>query len=363
MIIPTALLTQESYLVLRTLICAKYHIHSIVRLPNESFGARAGDVKVDTIIIVIGPKKKKDQFVNIIGYAGYERINEISEDNAHLTGSINQKQWNSAEDCIWTINTTEEEQDILDKCQVSTIPLIDCVDFCLGLTPYDKYKGHTQDQIKQKVFHCDHKKNDTFKKLLAGNDVTRYDVVWNGEQWISYGKWLGAPREQRFFTDKRILVKQIIDWTSKRIWATLTDEELYNTQNAFNLIAKQDWDLEYLLAILNSKLMSFFHRKKYLDEFKMRFQKILIKDCKQLPIKKLKLNSKSNQKDYEKLIDSVNHMLKLQRKLRKSKTPHESANLAKQSEILDSQIDGLVYSLYGLSENEIQIVEKCISPL
>src|SRR5688572_8928592 len=93
-------------------------------------------------------------------------------------------------------------------------------------------------QINDKVFHADSKKDKTFKKLLAGNDVLRYMICWNGERWISYGPWLGAPREERFFINKRILVKQIIDWTSKRIWASITDEELYNTQNAFNLLAK-----------------------------------------------------------------------------------------------------------------------------
>jgi hypothetical protein len=129
---------------------------------------------------------------------------------------------------------------------------------------------------------------------LAGNDVTRYGVRWNGEEWISYGPWLGAPREQRFFTERRILVKQIIDWTTKRIWAAITDEELYNTQNAFNLLAKNGWQLEYLLGVLNSRLMTFYHQKKFLDEFKMRFQKILIKDCRRFPIRVINFSDKSD---------------------------------------------------------------------
>ena len=90
----------------------------------------------------------------------------------------------------------------------------------------------------------------------------RYYIHWNGGYWISYGSWLGAPRNQKFFKEKRILVKQIIDTTAKRIWAGITDEELYNTQNAFNLISKEGWTHEFLLCIINSKLMSFYHRKK-----------------------------------------------------------------------------------------------------
>ena len=79
-------------------------------------------------------------------------------------------------------------------------------------------------------------------------------------------------------------MKQIIDWTDKRIWAAMTDEELYNAQNAFVLLPRPGWTCEFLLGVLNSKLLSFYHRKRYLEEFKMRFQKVLIRDCKRFPI-------------------------------------------------------------------------------
>jgi TaqI-like C-terminal specificity domain len=81
-----------------------------------------------------------------------------------------------------------------------------------------------------------------------------------------------------------VLVKQIIDWTDKRIWAAMTEAELYNTQNAFVLLPRPGWTCEFLLGLLNSKLLTFYHRKRYLEEFKMRFQKILIRDCKRFPI-------------------------------------------------------------------------------
>ena len=57
-----------------------------------------------------------------------------------------------------------------------------------------------------------------------------------------------------------MLIKLIIDWTNKRIWATITDDELYNTQNAFNLISETDLSLDYLLGIINSKLMTFLSK-------------------------------------------------------------------------------------------------------
>jgi hypothetical protein len=195
------------------------------------------------------------------------------------------------------------------------------------------------------------------KYALAGNDVGRYWARWNGEEWISYGPWLGAPREQRFFSEKRILVKQIIDWTSKRIWATMTDKELYNTQNAFNLLARSGWSLEYLLGILNSKLITFYHRKKYLDEFKMRFQKILIKDCRRLPIHAVDRTNPKERRHYDELIKLVVSMLRLNEEIHNAKTEPDRVSLRWQVESTDREADRLVYELYGLTEDEVAVVE------
>ena len=184
MIIPTAILTQSSYKALRKMIMDDYSIGKIARLPNESFGAAAGDVKVDTVIIVL-EEKSKSKIVDIIAYSGYDRINKIDPKTASINGVINQNIWYNKEDYVWTINISEAEENILTKCNENTLKLEDVVEFSLGLTPYDKYKGQSKEQITNKVFHSNFKENDTFKELLAGNDVKRYSISWNGEQWIS----------------------------------------------------------------------------------------------------------------------------------------------------------------------------------
>lgn len=357
MIVPTAVLTQESYQNLRRKVLVECAVQSVVRLPNESFGAAAGDVKVDTVILVFREKGALQLEAEIIGYAGYDRIKKIEPSKARVWTHVAIRNWELAHECIWSISTGNQDSAILEKCEKDAIPLEDCAEFCLGLTPYDKYKGHTEGQIEKRVFHAASKKDDTFKKLLAGNDVTRYAVKWNGEEWISYGRWLGAPREQRFFTERRILVKQIIDWTTHRIWATISNEELYNTQNAFNLLAKPAWSLEYLLAILNSRLMTFYHRKKFLDEFKMRFQKILIKDARKLPIHKPDFANKREKLRHDETVKLVLEMLDLHKRLASAKAPQDKTSLERQIAATDVQLDRLVYELYGLTPEEIQIIE------
>ena len=358
MIVPTAILTQDSYQSLRRKIIDGYHVYNVTRLPNESFGAAAGDVKVDTVIIVLGEKNPSTFMVEIISYEGYDRISQIDPSTAKVHSEIELSTWLASDDCVWSLNRSMAQDAILRKCECVGIPLEDCVEISLGLTPYDKYKGHTPEQIKNRVFHADSQKDSTFRKLLAGNDVMRYFIQWNGNQWISYGSWLGAPREQRFFTEKRILVKQIIDWTTKRIWASITNDELYNTQNAFNLIARPGWSLEYLLGILNSRLMTFYHQKKFLDEFKMRFQKILIKDCRRFPIHPIDFSDPADVARHDRMVALVDQMLALHKQLPLARTPHEQTALERQIEATDRQIDALVYELYGLTEEEIAIVER-----
>lgn len=415
-IIPSSLLTQESYKELRKILLEETTVLNIVRLPNESFGGGAGEVKVDTIILTYKKGIHENEKADILIYKGFDRISEISTYNSDIYFSTNPFDWKQSEDSIFRINVDNESDKIISKIEFDTIRLIECAEFCLGLTPYDKYKGHSQEQIKNRVFHSDKQKDNSFKKLLAGNDITRYNVEWDGREWISYGNWLGAPRESRFFNCKRILVKQIIDWSDKRIWSALTSEELYNTQNAFNLIAKDKFKPEYLIALINSKLISFYHRKKFLEEFKDRFQKILIKDAKEFPIKNISI---SEQEKFSNKVDEIisnNKKLKkvssqfarfymaqfsLEKQSRKLQNWYElefgdfikelnkainetgREKLTKSEELewmeifetkkaeaqtikseidkTDCEIDKMVYELYGLTEDEIAIIEKSLN--
>ena len=51
-------------------------------------------------------------------------------------------------------------------------------------------------------------------------------------------------------------------------------------------------------------------------------------------------------------------MLALQKQLAAAKVPHDKTVLQGQIDATDRQIDRLVYDLYGLTEEEIKIVEE-----
>jgi hypothetical protein len=58
------------------------------------------------------------------------------------------------------------------------------------------------------------------------------------------------------------------------------------------------------------------------------------------------------------MVALVERMLALHQQLAAARTPHEKTVLHKQIEVTDRQIDRLVYALYGLTEEEIRIVEE-----
>ena len=58
------------------------------------------------------------------------------------------------------------------------------------------------------------------------------------------------------------------------------------------------------------------------------------------------------------MVEMVEQMLALNKKLAVTNTAHEKTALQRQIDATDNQIDQLVYELYGLTEDEIKIVEK-----
>jgi len=305
-IIPNSLLYNSSYSKIRDLILNKTLVNKIIRLPDNIFEA-----KVETIIIIFR-KTTKDitEKCEIIIYNPKDEINLIASDNCMSYNLIDQTSWKKGNLNRFTLSY-DTLTNILKKIEKDSVLLgreeNPICEICLGITPYDKYKGHTPEQINNKVFHHSSKIDEFCKPLLSGNSIVPYGVFWTGNKFIQYGDWLGAPREQKFFINPRILVRQIISGNPPRIYAGYTEEELYNTQIGFNILLSEDSpiQLKYLLALFNSILINFYHKEKFLDETKKTFQKILIENAKKFPIKLIPLETQQN------IINLVNEVIDL----------------------------------------------------
>ena len=60
---------------------------------------------------------------------------------------------------------------------------------------------------------------------------------------------------------------------------------------------------------------------------------------------------------HDKMVQLVQRMLELNRRLGSATVPHDKEALQRQIDATDRQIDKLIYELYGLTEEEIKIVE------
>jgi hypothetical protein len=77
----------------------------------------------------------------------------------------------------------------------------------------------------------------------------------------------------------------------------------------------------------------------------------------QLPIRPIDFSNPADRARHDKMVKLVESMLKLHEQLADARTAHDKTLIQRQIDATDRQIDALVYELYGLTPEEIQIVE------
>ena len=157
---------------------------------------------------------------------------------------------------------------------------------------------------------------------------------------------LHRSRDQKFFEGEKIIS---LRKTSKPCF-TYTDFPCYVSQTYF-IIKINRIDLKYLTGILNSKVINFwlYHKgKKQGDQLQIDKEPLL-----EIPI--FKTNDKNI---HDKLISLVDQMLDAQKLYHNAKTENDKKLYKQKIDLIDKDIDRLVYGLYGLTEEEIKIVEE-----
>ena len=116
-------------------------------------------------------------------------------------------------------------------------------------------------------------------------------------------------------------------------------------------------DLNYILGVLNSRLISWYFLRRSQVAQRDDFPKIVLKETRALPIPEVDADKKVDRQHHDRMVELVEHIMALHKELLAAKTPHEKTVLQGQIEAMDRDIDQLVYVLYGLTEEEIRIVE------
>ncbi|KXS31654.1 MAG: type IIS restriction enzyme [Candidatus Gallionella acididurans] len=120
-----------------------------------------------------------------------------------------------------------------------------------------------------------------------------------------------------------------------------------------------DCDLRYLVGLLNSKLINFFYDTVFGgNKLAGGYLRIGPPQLKDIPI--AVITSKAPREklhDHDALVALVDKMLSLQQQKAAARTPQDGTMSQRQIDAIDQQINQLVYKIYGLTADEIAMVE------
>jgi hypothetical protein len=154
------------------------------------------------------------------------------------------------------------------------------------------------------------------------------------------------------FAPHKVLVRQI----GERPTASIVLEPMAVTGNIFTVRAATAEMEKYILGIINSRLTAFYWQTLFAD-FKGSFPQVTIFSLSQLPIHPIKLSRSTDKAAYDRMVQLVDSMLALHKQVAEAKSEAQRGVIQRQIDHTDGEIDRLVYDLYGLSKDEIAIVE------
>jgi len=329
-IIPNTLLTQEYYQSLRSEML-QYQISNITTYRYPVFR----DAVVETIVFTVQNRKPDGHEVEIVDFDNKAMVSK--------THKIPQQVYLSTHKNAFLVTADMEAVGLKQR--------LDHIGMTLGnITNINQAIALKYDRSKSLFTE---RRADNYKPVLDGRNINRYELSWGG-QYLAYDveNIHSCKRTDIFETSGKIFFRRVGD----RLIATYDDEQFYalNTLVVITLTLQTEISLKYLLGLINSKLLNFYY-VKYLKSTKKVFSEIQARQLAQLPIRLINFSDPTEKAAHDKLVSLVERMLALHKQ--SARTPQEKEMIRREIESTDRAIDALVYELYGLSEEEIRIVE------
>ena len=191
-----------------------------------------------------------------------------------------------------------------------------------------------------------------------------YEILRNRERGkMRHERWYGYvyPKSVSLFAKCKILTPSI---ASRASYTLDKKGELYFVGSGggggggYGIILKEDVRIayEYLLGLLNSKLLDYY-LKQISTPFRGGYYAYNRQYIEQLPIRTIDFANPTDKAQHDQMVALVEMMLDLHRQLAAATIPQAKTMFRRQIEATDRQIDRLVYALYGLTEEEIRLVE------
>ena len=189
-----------------------------------------------------------------------------------------------------------------------------------------------------------------FKERLMPKPKDWKGVKWPGRKpgpyhWYEIQDTVAYHEE---FEKPKIIIPAIVQRASYTF-----DTEGFYSNDKTSIIVTDDF---YLLGVLNSRLADFvIHsisstKQGGYFEYKPMY-------VQQIPIRAVEACNPAEVDFGNRIVDQVKAMLELQKQLQTNRIGHDRAVIQRQIEATDRRIDQLVYGLYGLTDDEIKIVE------
>lgn len=317
---------------LRKYILGSSSIPGIMVMPEKVFEA----VSVNSIVFFITSHKIDDSSIVVFNRnESLVNLNEFANKNKY---QISKDNWVNDNEYKINVYCKSDILELFGKILKDSNSCVEYFDISQGIIPYSK-ENHSNEIILERKFHSPEKIDDTYGKWIQGRLIKRYLTNFPSGEFLKYGKWLHRSRDKKYFRGNRILIQEITGGQPARISATFCKEILYHDPGIISCINISSIDTKYLLAIFNSKLISFYHSINSPKGNRNAFPKILIGDIRKLPIKK---PTEAQERIVVGLVDKV--LMDLN-------------NL----KVIDDKIDLIIYKIYKLSYNDVLIVDPEIS--
>ena len=164
---------------------------------------------------------------------------------------------------------------------------------------------------------------------------------------------LHRARDERIFTKEKKFLGVI---TEDEIIIAPDDSRSFASDGLYLFGVKEDVAGNYVMGVLNSHLFVFIYRLLALESGRVLAQ-VKPTLLAQLPIRKIDFSKPTDKTRHDRIVQLVEQMLEAKKFLATAQTDKDKTYFENKCASLDRQIDALVYELYGLTAEEIKIVE------
>ncbi len=340
-VVPSGWVSLPSAKPLRSHFLETFRPRSFVSLPFDVFGGAYIDCVVLTATRRGGTDADGGDAVDLIVFPSRHKIQSI-DDFISFHKTTGYRLWLSSPDREFLVTCSADESQLLNKIRNSSRRLGDAVLVKRGIESFDV--APTARGLENP------------KRAFTGV-LQRYVLQQGPRGFVAYVPDVARSKPIEYFAERRILLRQVLS-RSLRLQAVLASEAFLTNQSVQSLLpnpgAKPVLPLSALLAILNSRLLSWYFVKLNAAARRDDFPKIIIQQTRDLPLPPLVAPERAR---LSRAASHVDLMLRLQTQLAAARTAHDKTAIQRQIDALDNQIDTLVYELYGLTDDEIAVVE------